>query len=498
MLLILFVCCNNYYGDAINKLPFGIHEWAQADRYALAINFYDNGMDFLHPATQNLTSQNGIVGVEFPVQAYLAAGLAHLFGRDSISIIFRLLDILIAVTGLYFLFRAVFKATRDFVFSMFLPVFVFASPVYAFYSGNYMPDPAAASVCFIALYCLLEAIRDSRFSMLIAAILLTTLATLIKASSVPYLAGIVCFGLYQSFKARNKRHLAYVLLAALGGALLIGGQILHIQYLNEHYRSVLFLSKTHPFEKWEEFTFFINSYFKGHLVHEYLIQAQYPILFFLLGAGGYAVYRQKPLRIYSWPLPVFLLCALGVFLLFSKQYEIHDYYFIATFLPLIAYSIAVAIIAIHKDLEGRNRMPVTIGLLCSVVIVFFFADYQNSLRVHMEGAYNDDYGSRWLANGKEFLNELHIPVDEHIAVADENPPNLSLVYFDRKGYALPKDWNMDLTGIKKIMDENAVHTLVMKAEKLNEFRSKDSLSMDSNFVILGQKEGKAVLRLKQY
>jgi hypothetical protein len=72
------------------------------------------------------------------------------------------------------------------------------------------------------------------------------------------------------------------------------------------------------------------------------------------------------------------------------------------------------------------------------------------------------------------------------------------VYFDRKGYALPKDWNMDLTGIKKIMDENAVHTLVMKAEKLNEFRSKDSLSMDSNFVILGQKEGKAVLRLKQY
>src|ERR1044072_7597338 len=166
VLLILLVCCNNYYGDIVDKLPFGIHEWAQGDRLALAINFYDNGMDFLHPATQNLSSDNGIVGVEFPIQAYLAAGIAHLFGRSSISLIFRLLDILISVVGLYFLFRAAFNATRDFLFSLFVPVFIFCCPVYIFYAGNYLPDPAAASVSFIALYCLLEAIRAGRFRML--------------------------------------------------------------------------------------------------------------------------------------------------------------------------------------------------------------------------------------------------------------------------------------------------------------------------------------------
>lgn len=499
MLLILFVCCNNYYGDAINKLPFGIHEWAQADRYALAINFYDNGMDFFHPATQNLTSQNGIVGVELPIQAYLVAGLAHLFGRDSISIIFRLLNILIAVTGLYFLFRAVFNDTRDFVFSMFVPVFVFASPVYVFYAGNYMPDPAAASVCFIALYCLLEAIRNGRFRMLIAAILLATLATLIKASSVSYLIGIVCFGLYHSwFKSRNKRQIAYVLLASLIGALLIGSQILYIQYLNERYRSFLFLSKTHPFDKWDELIYFINNYFKGHLVHEYLLEAQYPILLFLFGAGAYAIKKQSKLRGYLWPLPFFLLCALGVFWLFSKQYEIHDYYFIATFLPLIAYCLVVAIIAIHKDLNERKSLAgIRLGLACVAIMIFFFADHQHSLRIHMEGIYNQDYESKWLEKGKKALDELGVPANEHIAVADENPPNLSLVYYDRKGYALPKDWNMDLSGIKKFMEENGVRTLVMKSDKLDEFRSKDSLVLGTNFVIIGQKEGKAVLLLKK-
>ncbi len=246
MLLILAVCCNNYYGDIINKLPFGIHEWAQADRYALAINFYDNGLDFFHPATQNLGSVRGIVGVEFPIQAYLAALIAHITGRGSISLVFRLLDILIAATGLYFLFRAVYNATRDFIFSITAPLFVFCSPVFIFYAGNYLPDPAAAAITFIAFYYLLEAMRLNKQGTLMTAIAFATLATLIKTSAGIYLGGIIFYGLYDALISRkNRRSACYILAAACISALLIVANMANIHHLNQKYQSSLFLKLLH-------------------------------------------------------------------------------------------------------------------------------------------------------------------------------------------------------------------------------------------------------------
>src|SRR4051812_10252475 len=84
-LLILLVMCGVYYGYMLDKLPMGVHEWAQADRLAIAYRFFDDGMNFFRPATFNMEPSDGVVGVEFPIQAYLAASFGHLFGRGSIS-----------------------------------------------------------------------------------------------------------------------------------------------------------------------------------------------------------------------------------------------------------------------------------------------------------------------------------------------------------------------------------------------------------------------------
>ena len=72
-----------YYLPSLNWLPRGIHEWAQADRLALAISFYDNGMHFFRPQTLNLSALDGVVGVEFPLMAWLAAR-AYRFHQRSL------------------------------------------------------------------------------------------------------------------------------------------------------------------------------------------------------------------------------------------------------------------------------------------------------------------------------------------------------------------------------------------------------------------------------
>jgi hypothetical protein len=498
VLLILLVCCNNYYGFVIDKLPYGYHDWAQGDRLAIAINFYDNGMDFFHPATQNITSTRGIVGVEFPIQAYTAAGIAHLLGRNSISTVFRVLDILIALTGLYFLFRAVFRATGDFVFSLFAPLFIFCSPVFIYYSGNYLPDPAAASIAFIALYCLLESIRRGSHKMQLAAIVLAALAVLIKASTASYFGGVVCYCLYHAgYVAKNRKQLLYVLLCSLAASILIAGNIAYVRYLNTTYKSSLFLSTTLPFDNWGEFGLFIDKYYKDFMVHEYISIVQYPVYFLLIGFGVQLVVSRKIPGIYGYLFLVFLFPALAIFWLFGKQYLYHDYYFISTFLPLVAYCLVVALIVMQKELSASTGIQgLRVGMIAAMVMMFFFADFQNSRRVHLEKEFDMDYSFRWLEGGSKLMDELHIPANEHVVVADEAPPNLSLIYFDRKGYTMPREWNTDAFGLNWFMNDKGVRIAAINARRYKEIYAKDSLLLDSLFVTLANKDGKVVLQKK--
>jgi hypothetical protein len=76
-----------FYAPFLRYMPEGLHAWAQADRLALAINFYDFGFDFWHPRTSSLTSIGGITGVELPLPAYLAALGGVVFGRGAITVL---------------------------------------------------------------------------------------------------------------------------------------------------------------------------------------------------------------------------------------------------------------------------------------------------------------------------------------------------------------------------------------------------------------------------
>jgi hypothetical protein len=45
-----------------------------------------------------------------------------------------------------------------------------------------------------------------------------------------------------------------------------------------------------------------------------------------------------------------------------------------------------------------------------------------------------------MRNGAAVLDSLGIPGQAHIGILNEKPPNLSLVYFNRKGYVINKEW----------------------------------------------------------
>ena len=266
----------------------------QGDRLSLAINFYDNGLDFFKPATHSLLSVNGIVGVETPVQAYIAGALGYIFGRENISICFRVEDILLACAGLYFLFRIVHDRTGDFVLSIIPSLLIFSSPVFVYYSGNYMPDAASVSIVLIAFYFFLRYVDTGKLRQFVISALIVTLAVLIKASNVHYWMGIVCYGLYAEFILRkNRRHGLLVLGLAAIAALAVFSEFRYISYLNSRYGSSLFFSATMPFRSWEDFQSYIGYPFANILMQEYFLLAEYPVMALILSTGIYIMLRVK-------------------------------------------------------------------------------------------------------------------------------------------------------------------------------------------------------------
>jgi hypothetical protein len=135
-----------YYSQTIYYFPSHIHAWTQSDRYAIALNFIDNGFDFFHPATYNLLTKNGITQVDFPINEFAVAILMKIFGSSSPAI-FRLYDLCYGIIGLIFLFQLTKKITGSEWKSYVAVIFLFSSPVYAYYQAGFLPSiPALANV----------------------------------------------------------------------------------------------------------------------------------------------------------------------------------------------------------------------------------------------------------------------------------------------------------------------------------------------------------------
>lgn len=246
-LIIILTFCFFYYPPLIASYPYGIHSWAQADRLSLAFGFFDHGMNFFLPRTYCLLPQDGITGVEFPIQSYIAALSGKIFGRNAISISFRLLDLLISITGMWFLFLIVFKRTGNFVFSLLPSVFIFCSPVFIYYTCNYLPDTAGVSIVFIGFYYMLNYIDDKKSSSAIKAIVFLVLGTLIKTSCAIYLLASLLFVFGYEFFCKEKLRLRSFLsisIVTIVGFALIYGYFNYNNYLNTKYNSYVFFSRS--------------------------------------------------------------------------------------------------------------------------------------------------------------------------------------------------------------------------------------------------------------
>jgi 4-amino-4-deoxy-L-arabinose transferase-like glycosyltransferase len=152
ILVLLAVSYYYNYHEIITYRPTSVHQWRNSVSASIALNYYHEG-EFLHPRTHNMQVDNytsDITITEFPLIYYFIALLYRIFGFHEF--IYRLVNVLIGFTGLYFLFRLGLRTFRNTLYAMFLPLLIFSSPIYVYYINNFIPDATSLSIVFIGLY----------------------------------------------------------------------------------------------------------------------------------------------------------------------------------------------------------------------------------------------------------------------------------------------------------------------------------------------------------
>ncbi|MCC3155934.1 glycosyltransferase family 39 protein [Hymenobacter sp. 15J16-1T3B] len=465
------------YLPYLTHLPEGIHTWAQADRLSLALSYYDRGMQFLRPRTYNLSSIDGVVGVEFPIIPYLAALFGKVFGRGTVVPAFRGITIGLSVLACYYLFRMVFERTGSFVAGLVPGIFLLTSPVYAFYSGNFLPDAPGAALSLVAYYYFLRYYQQPRFRDLALGLVLFTLATLIKTSAGVYLLAAYGVTLILSYFRNSlfttRQKVWFLLLMGLSfGAVL--GYIFLNKWLNTTFDSTMFLAEPRPLTTTEEanktyeevMRTWWNEYFTQ--VHYWVLAACW--LYTFVGA----LWNQRREPMLATQVWVSLLGALAFLWLMGRQFGAHDYYILSPFMPLLLLVLVQTLVRVATLPLPRLAVPTALGVLAAALLIIGTVRH----RARMSDDYppfSDFYDYRWMRGGAQLLNQAQVPADATVLVANETAPNIGLVYFDRRGLAAERFiLQTEPSEVVRFMAERGLDYFIMRRKDSDELRAAHS------------------------
>lgn len=480
IVFLFMICCMSagYYYNTITLLPRGIHEWAQADRYSLAVMFYNHGFNFFRPQTLNSSAIDNVVGVEFPYQSYLAALIAIPFGEQSLPLIFRLITLITVITGLYFLFRLTKLFTASFFIALLPPLLLFCSPVFVYYSGNFQPDTNAVAFGLIAFYFHFLFNRTGHKKHLFLSLLFITLAVLIKSSMVAYWIGMALHHVFIYIRKRKQIDFKYylkILAVQFISFVIIVLFFLHNSYLNNTYHSWIFnytlwLANTNAsINHADELKniLFNNMLNPNRWLFEYFL----PIHYLIMIAAGFFFFKSVFKKYFEggeilWLILFSVPFMIGIFLLFGNQFVDHDYYFIAIFYPLFCLVFVWFCIGLNTVFKNVQLKFGGILICATLVCTYYFAQSQQIARTgNAYKGFEKYYHFTWMIDGKKILDNNHIPANTKILVMGEEAPNLALVYFGREGQVI--SWYDTPKKIIQLMHEGNLDYLLMQKEKYN-------------------------------
>lgn len=438
----------------LNEFPAFIHAWAQADRYAIALGFLENNFDFFHPQTFILNKQfphwwtfpfeNTVTSVDFPIHEFFVALIMKICGSTS-PIVFRLSTLLVSFIGLFFLYKLAYLITDDFFKSLIVIIVAMTSPVFAYYSGGFIPSIPAFTAAMIGLWAYLKHYKEDSIKCFNIGIAFIALSVLIRTSFAILLVATLGFEFLRILRKETS------FLNKIPVTLISIFAIMAYFFWNAHLRAengTLFLSGLMPAENMEQTNEIVSESIKKWKYH-YFQKLHYwvfvaflsvSIILFLVKIFMKKIDKSNPVCTknfnfgYSVYIFIYLFGSLCFLVAMVKQFIHHDYYFLDTFfVPLLLLFILIL-----------NCLPkIKNYWLLAAVFVLVFAFSWNSVEKSMEmqknrrNANDRSYKTALhFKDAKTFLDAQRVSKDACILALYAYPQNLPFILMNRKGYTM--------------------------------------------------------------
>ncbi|HKK81407.1 MAG TPA: glycosyltransferase family 39 protein, partial [Prolixibacteraceae bacterium] len=445
VILIIILTGTYFQKNHINEFPSHIHAWAQSDRYALALGFTNNNLNFFKPETFTLNHQfpdkwttpteHSVTAVDFPIHDYIPAVVMKITNNRS-PWIFRVYILLYSFLGLFFLFRLSFLITQNFLKSILATLFAATSPIFIYYQGGFLPTIPSLANGIIGIYfysCYLKEQRNRDFTL---SLLFITLAALSRTTFAITLIALfaVEFIRFLNGEIKLKPKITPIVVSV---AILLG-YFLYNQHLRNEYGSN-FLSHFLPPENLKHAFELIGLTLQNWEFH-YFTKAHYIIITGIFLIASIVIIRKSTLKSHFnfilILLSVIMLSGCALFsVLMMQQFPAHDYYFLDTFfLPVVLlFSIALSFIPL------RNKMSKTAAFVMFIIFACFSVNEainkQEERRV--TGAWDKTMATiNNFENADAFLDSLAIPNNAKILTLGAYAPNIPFILMDKKGYAV--------------------------------------------------------------
>ena len=440
IIIIIFLGILFHYKN-INEFPSHIHAWSQSDRYALALGFVNNNLNFfkpetfvLYPDSRKSPSHESITAVDFPIHDFIPAVFMKISGDNS-PWIFRLYILLYSFLGLYFLFKLSHLLTGSFNKSIFITVFAATSPVFVYYQNGFLPTIPSLANTIIGIYFYTKYIlnkNNNHFNICIAFI---TLAALSRTTFIIFLLAIYGLEIIRIIRGQTQiKQKIIPVLISLASIIVI---YFYNKYLREKYGSI-FLNFLLPVTSIHD-AIEIIKIVKHNWLTQYFSTIHYVVLFVLVITSIIIIIAKK-IKIKKEILTLLFLmfiffCGCVCFaLLMLHQFPEHDYYFLDTFyLPVILLLVIVVSIIPSINTKRSNLIFLLIILLISVPMIINAAYSQKDRRI--TGEWDRTMATiNNFKNSKVYLDSIHIPTDSKMLVIDAYAPNIPFILMGRKGY----------------------------------------------------------------
>lgn len=490
----------------MNEFPSFIHAWSQTDRYAIALGFVNNDLDLFHPETfiynkqfpnwWNTVYDNTITSVDFPFLEYIVAIIMKITGITS-PWIFRTTTFIIALIGMFFLYKLSFLITKDWIKSLLVTALALTSPVYAYYFNGFIPSIPALTFAIISLYFYIKYYYNNDNKSFISAIFLITLSVLIRSSFAVIYVAMLSF----EFLRILRKESAYKnkILPVISSLMLVLVYYLWNRHLANQ-NGTLFLSDLMPADDWKDFWHRMTKA-KDNWQYHYFGKIHYYSFVVITAIALFSIcfkkFQSKENNSCKKSLPLYFLMVIMIFgyILFTiamaKQFPNHDYYFIDTyFLPLLL----ILIVALKSLPVATNRLQKILSLLISSVLIVMMLTNVKEMQQKRRAKYWGEASERTIKNYKdseEFLEFMNVSKDAKILTLNAYPQNTPFILMNRKGYTLMNEKDLS---VENALSFDCDYVVIEKEIYNKKYKGKSIVDASLNYV---SDNGKIILFVKK-